>query len=209
MKKIWDKVFRKFQSNKHIMIFLFTLLFMGVLFGSFFATKLNQTDIAKVETSLQNFFDLVKQNKLNPFTTFFQSFGANIAFILGIWLLGISVIGIPVMIVLYFMKAFTIGFTIASMIQVYQWKGLIYGLLYVFPHQIINLLLFTFLMMYAISLSITIIKAILKKGTIDFGKILNRYLFVLGFSACILIFTTLCEIYLMPFLFQIILPILK
>lgn len=209
MKKTWDKILTQFQSNKRIMIFLFTLLFMGVLFGSFFATKLNQTDVSKIESSLKSFFQLVNQNKLNPLTAFFQSFIANFSFILGVWLLGISVVGTPIMIVLFFMKSFTLGFTIASMIKVYQTKGLLYGFIYVFPHQIINILMYTFLMMYAISLSITITKALLKKETVDFGKIMNKYFMVLGICTGVLIVTSLLEIYLMPFLFQTILPLLK
>ncbi len=205
MKKIWDKTFTKIHTNKRMLVFLFTLLFMAVLFGSFFATKLSSDDLDAIKSSLDTFFTMTKQNKLNPLQAFFQSFGANIAFAIAIWILGISVIGAPLMIVLFFMKAFTLGFTIASMIKIYHIKGLLYSLIYIFPHQVINLLVFIFFIMFSMSLSITLFQAIIKKKTVDFSKVMNRYVFILAVTVIILIITSLLEIYLMPFLFRMLL----
>ena len=205
MKKIWDKTFTKIHTNKRMLVFLFTLLFMAVLFGSFFATKLGQNDLNEIKTSLESFFTMTKQNQLQPIQAFFQTFGANISFAIAIWILGISVIGAPLMIVLFFMKAFTLGFTIASLIKIYHMKGLLYSFIYVFPHQVINLLVFTFFIMFSMSLPITLFQALIKKKTVDFSKIVNRYLFVLVFTVVILIITALLEIYLMPFLFRMVL----
>ena len=204
MKKIWDKTFKKIHTNKRMLVFLFTLLFMAVLFGSFFATKLSTNDLEEIKSSLDTFFSMTKQNKLNPLPAFFQSFGANIMFTIAIWILGISVIGAPLMIVLFFMKAFTFGFTIASMIKIYHLKGLLYSLIYIFPHQVINLLVFIFFIMFSMSLSITLSQALLKKKTVDFSKVMNRYVFILAITIGILIITSLLEIYLMPFLFRMV-----
>lgn len=205
MKKIWDKTFKKIHANKRMLVFLFTLLFMAVLFGSFFATKLSTNDLEEIKSSLDTFFSMTKQNKLNPLPAFFQSFGANMMFTIAIWILGISVIGAPLMIVLFFMKAFTLGFTIASMIKIYHLKGLLYSLIYIFPHQVINLLVFIFFIMFSMSLSITLFQALLKKKTVDFSKVMNRYVFILAITIGILIITSLLEIYLMPFLFHMVL----
>ncbi len=204
MKKIWDKTFKKIHTNKRMLVFLFTLLFMAVLFGSFFATKLSTNDLEEIKSSLDTFFSMTKQNKLNPLPAFFQSFGANMMFTIAIWILGISVIGAPLMIVLFFMKAFTLGFTIASMIKIYHLKGLLYSLIYIFPHQVINLLVFIFFIMFSMSLSITLFQALLKKKTVDFSKVMNHYVFILAITIGILIITSLLEIYLMPFLFRMV-----
>lgn len=204
MKKIWDKTFKKLHTNKRMLVFLFTLLFMAVLFGSFFVTKLSTNDLEEIKSSLDTFFSMTKQNKLNPLPAFFQSFGANIMFTIAIWILGISVIGAPLMIVLFFMKAFTLGFTIASMIKIYHLKGLLYSLIYIFPHQVINLLVFIFFIMFSMSLSITLFQALLKKKTVDFSKVMNRYVFILAITIGMLIITSLLEIYLMPFLFRMV-----
>ena len=205
MKRIWDKTFKKIHTNKRMIVFLFTLLFMAVLFGSFFAAKLDTKDIDTIQSSLDTFFTMTTQNKLNSFQAFFQSFGANIIFTGAIFLLGISVIGAPLMIVLFFTKAFTLGFTIASMIKIYHLKGLLYSFIYIFPHQVMNLLVYIFFIMFSMSLSITLLQAILKKKTVDFSKVLNRYIFILVITIFILIITSLLEIYLMPFLFRMVL----
>ena len=72
MKKIWDKTFKKIHTNKRMLVFLFTLLFMAVLFGSFFATKLGQNDLNEIKTSLESFFTMTKQNQLQPIQAFFK-----------------------------------------------------------------------------------------------------------------------------------------
>ena len=68
-----------------------------------------------------------------------------------------------------------------------------------------NLLVFIFFIMFSMSLSITLLQAILKKKTVDFSKVLNRYIFILVITIFILIITSLLEIYLMPFLFRMVL----
>lgn len=202
MKKIWDKIFHKFRTNKRFIVFLFTLLFMGVLFGALFAVKLNSNDLQEIKTLLESFFKLLNQNKLNFLSTFFQSFSANVMFLIAIFFFGISVVGIPLTIILFFMKAFTLGFTIASIIKIYHMKGLVYSFIYIFPHQVINILVYIFCIMFSISLSMTLVSALLKKKTVDFSLIMNRYIFVFIVAFVLLVFTSLMETYLMPFLFH-------
>lgn len=202
MKKIWDKIFRKIKTNKRMMVFLFTLLFMAILFGSFYAIQLNEADLNEVKTSLDTFFQTVKEGKLESIPAFFQSFLANFFFVIVLFLLGISVIGIPFMLILFFMKAFTLGFTITVMMKLYKGKGILYSIAYIFPHQICNILIFTFFMMFALSLSAMLVLALFKKKTVDFSKIMKRYLLMFGTSLLLLVGTSLLETFLMPNIFR-------
>ena len=208
MKKIWDKIFHKFRTNKRFIVFLFTLLFMGVLFGALFAVKLNSNDLQEIKTSLESFFKLLNQNKLNFLSTFFQSFSANVMFLIAIFFFGISV-GIPLTIILFFMKAFTLGFTIASIIKIYHMKGLVYSFIYIFPHQVINILVYIFCIMFSISLSMTLVSALLKKKTVDFSLIMNRYIFVFIVAFVLLVFTSVIPILVFPRLTPVIFPSLS
>ena len=52
------------------------------------------------------FFNNIKDNKLNYIDTLKNSIISNMSLIIVIWLLGISIIGVPIITFLYFCKSF-------------------------------------------------------------------------------------------------------
>lgn len=200
MKLGTDKLKNKAGRNKKILYFLLGLFIIGIGFGALLTVMMKVEDQTLVTDYLNQFFTQLKGNDLNYGSAFVQSILSNTSFILGIWLLGVSVIGIPIMIFMYFSKAFILGFTIASMIQNFSWKGIVLALFYTFPHQILGMIVYTILMIYAITLSMTLIKAFTKKKTLDFKKVINKYLFVLGLCLVCALVMSLSEVFLMPFL---------
>src|SRR5690606_8704639 len=54
-----------------------------------------------------------------------------------IWLLGLSVIGMPLILVLDFLKGIVLGFTMGYLVGHLSWKGLLFGLVSVAPQNII------------------------------------------------------------------------
>lgn len=200
MKLGTDKLKNKAGRNKKILYFLLGLFIIGIGFGALLTVMMKVEDQTLVTDYLNQFFTQLKGNDLNYGSAFVQSILSNTLFILGIWLLGVSVIGIPIMIFMYFSKAFILGFTIASMIQNFSWKGIVLSLFYTFPHQILGMIVYTILMIYAMTLSMTLIKAFTKKKTLDFKKVINKYLFVLGLCLVCALVMSLSEVFLMPFL---------
>lgn len=200
MKLGTDKLKNKAGRNKKILYFLLGLFITGIGFGALLTVMMKVEDQTLVTDYLNQFFTQLKGNDLNYGSAFVQSILSNTLFILGIWLLGVSVIGIPIMIFMYFSKAFILGFTIASMIQNFSWKGIVLALFYTFPHQILGMIVYTILMIYAMTLSMTLIKAFTKKKTLDFKKVINKYLLVLGLCLVCALVMSLSEVFLMPFL---------
>lgn len=200
MKLGTDKLKNKAGRNKKILYFLLGLFIIGIGFGALLTVMMKVEDQTLVTDYLNQFFTQLKGNDLNYGSAFVQSILSNTLFILGIWLLGVSVIGIPIMIFMYFSQAFILGFTIASMIQNFSWKGIVLALFYTFPHQILGMIVYTILMIYAMTLSMTLIKAFTKKKTLDFKKVINKYLLVLGLCLVCALVMSLSEVFLMPFL---------
>ena len=202
MKLKTDKLRNRVGRNQKILYFLLGLFIIGIGFGALLTVMMKAEDQTLVADYLNQFFTQLKGNDLNYGSAFIQSILSNVLFILGIWLLGISVIGIPIMIFMYFSKAFILGFTIASMIQNFSWKGIVLALFCTFPHQILGMSVYTILMLYAMTLSMTLIKAFMQKKTIDFKKVINKYLFILGICFIGALFMSLSEVFLMPFLMK-------
>ncbi|NLM63362.1 MAG: hypothetical protein GX190_03515 [Mollicutes bacterium] len=122
MRKYMDKLKSIFGINKQIRIFLLGLAIIAVIAGAFYITILNKTDQSLVESSINTFFNDIKNNNLNYVISLKNAILSNLGFYLIIWLLGISVIGIPVIIFMFFSKAFIIGFSVSSIILNYKLK---------------------------------------------------------------------------------------
>ena len=197
MKKIMDKLL---NVDKKILIFLIIICIIGIITGSIFMTILNSNDKDSILLSLEEF--ITGYSSLNPEKDLINNFIINIMYVLAIWILGISIIGLPIVIFILFFKAFLLSFTISSFIMKYKLKGMLLGIIYNIPHQVINLVVYMYLGVYSIKLSSFIIEALVHKKSINFKNVTNRYLLVLIVSIIILIITTLYETYIMPILLK-------
>ena len=104
MKQIIDKLIDAAKKERKKIIFLIVLALIGITMGSIFTTMLSQTDKALAQTYIKDFITSINNNKLNYWDSFKSAFMSNVILTLTIWILGISIIGIPVNIFIYFVK---------------------------------------------------------------------------------------------------------
>lgn len=206
--KQMDKLKTKAKAKKKMVVFLMIIFIIGLISGSLFIVILSKADKSLIKEYLEQFLTSINNNKLNYNSAIISSIGSNVFYVLLIWLLGISVIGLPIMLFIYFSKAFMLGFSISSMLFHYKLKGILLAFLYVFPHQILNIFIYSFLMLYSTSLSIRIIKSLLAKRTLDFKQIMAKYGMVLVISLIGITISSFLEIFLMPTLIKLLLSIL-
>lgn len=197
--KLLSKLKTNLDRNK--LLFLTILLLIGIITGTILFVTLNNNDYLLVKEELNNYFTNLKNINLNKYIV--GSLISNMSLIVIIWLLGISVIGIPVVLFIYFFKSFEIGFTISSFIAVYNLKGIILALLFVI-FQLIFFIGLIIVTIYSINLSSNIVSTILKKKVFDFKIILNRYLKVLVIATILTLIYALLDNYLLPIIFKLV-----
>ena len=186
--------------DKKILLFLIIISIIGIITGSVFMTILSSNDKNMITQSLETF--ITEYGHLNIKIGLTNNLVINLLYILIIWILGISIIGLPIVIFIMFIKSFLISFTISSFIIKYKYKGILLGIVYNIPHNIINLVIYMYLGVYSIKLTLCIIEAIIHKKTLNFKNIINKYLLLLGISIIIVLITTLYETFLMPILLK-------
>ena len=202
MKKQMDKLKNKTTSNKKIIVFLVGLFLIGLIAGSIFITIISKSDQALVKEYIKEFVNKADKNKLNYLEALKNASLSYGLFIVIVWLLGFSIIGIPIVIFMYFSKAFILGFSLSSFILQYKFKGLLLALIYFFPHHVVNILAYTLIMIYSLKISFILINSIIKKKTISFKAIMNRYLIVFAVSIGMVIVASLYECFVVPFLIR-------
>lgn len=195
------KIIKKLKDKKQFII-IFVICTVAFIIGVLLPSILNEENRKIIQTSLNSFFDTIKNNQLKTNELLFKTLTSNIIIDLILWLLGISIIGIPIVIILLGYKSLSLGFTISSIISTYKLNGVIKALIYIVPN-IINLFIFFVISYYSISFSLMLFNYLFRKKENNKRIIVNRYLKLLVISIIILIFSSVIETYVVPKLFSL------
>ena len=201
------KIISTIIPNKKINYFTFFIITLGIISGSIFLVLINQADKTNVINQITNFMSNINNNNINSVQALKNSFFTNFTYILLIWILGMSIIGVIFNIFIVYIKGFVIGFSISSLIYVYGAKGMIASIIYIFPHQILNIIVVTILGIYSIMLTINLYKVILGNRNTSTRIFIKKYLYILLVTSIITIFTTLIEVFLTPALFKLLIKL--
>lgn len=200
------KLVDKLIINKKIFIFLFVMALSAILTGSIFVIMISRNDSIKITTEINNYINNLEQ--INYFESFKNIFFSNLLLLVIIWIIGISIIGIPISLILYFLKIFSLGFTVSGFILTYNIKGILLSVIYVIPVQIVNLFILIYLLSISLIISFKLLEAIFKRKTFNFSFI-SSYKKVLVLSIIIFLLSSLYEIFVMPKLIKLVLHLIK
>lgn len=209
MNKLLSKLQLSTIKTKRLYLFLLLIFIIGVIFGSLFITIINETDKNTVINQISGFFNQIKNNNIDFNSALKNSITTNLLYIVAIWILGISIIGIPIIIIMLFLRGFMIGFSIAAIIAKYKLIGIIGGLTYIFPHYIISLIIIFMISYYALRFSFNLLEAVVKKKSINFNEVINRYSFIMIFSIIVMVIASLIETYLSPYIMKLFTLLIK
>lgn len=202
-----DKFKRIFAFNKRIFVFLFCLMIIGIIFGSSFSIFLNSNDKSLVSQYLSDFINQIKSG-CDFLFLLKNGLSNSLIFSFLIWLLGISIIGIPIVLFLFFFKCFIFGFSVSSIIINYGFKGVLFSFFYIFPHQVINLLIYMFITNYSLIFSLRLIGLIFKKNDFNISVSFNKYLKVFFVFLIFLLISVLYESFVSPYVLLFIFKLL-
>lgn len=189
-------------KEKKLFIIIFIVTVISFIIGILLISILSGNNKSLIVKSLNNFFISIKENKLNQSALLYKALTNNIIINLIIWILGISIIGIPIVISILSFKSLTFGFTISSLIYTYKFNGIIKSIIYIIPN-LINLFIIFVLSYYSISFSLMLFNYLFRKKEYNKRIIVNRYLKLLLISLLLLILTAVLESFVMPKLFNL------
>lgn len=205
MKKIIKYLNETIKKEKNILIFILITFFLGLILGSLFINFITEDDKKLLVEQLELFLSNVKNLTKDVFgiKVFSEEILNNGFQLFIIFVLGISMIGLPVVIIIMFFKGFMLGTTLATIILKYQFKGIIGSFLYVFPCYIFNIIIYIFISFFAVHASIKFLKALLKKDNLNFKSFFGRYLLSFIISMFFMFIVCLLDAYLTPVLLKL------
>ena len=208
MKKYLDKLKKRLYFNKNLFVFLVVLVLVGVGAGSLFALILSDTDKHLVSTYLNKFLINISKGDFY-FDSVLNTLIFSLGFALIIWIFGISLVGILLILPFLFIKSFVLGFGIGNILVNFKARGILFSLIYIVPHNVINILIYILISAYAIMVSYRMLNCMKERKSFDFKLYMNRYSFVLIFSFFVLIISSLYECFVLPYFMKFVVNLLK
>lgn len=202
MNKVIMKAKNNVVNQKKKYLFLATIMSIGIISGIIFIFFISEEDKSLVKQELDIFFAIIKDGKFIYTNSIINSVGNNLLYLVIIWVLGISIVGIPIIVFLLFLKGFIFGFSISSVVVNYGLKGLIMGIITQFPHNVILLITFILIGFYAINFSIHLFQVLFFKKDLNLSLYFKRYNQIALISLGSIVLCSIIETFMMPFLIK-------
>lgn len=208
MKKKINSFFSIILPNKKVNIFAILIILLGIISGSIFLIILSKSDKELVMNKITSFMININENKINNLEAFKNAMIENSIFIIIMWVLGASIIGIIINVFLTYIKGFIVGFSVSSFILTFNYKGIISSLIYVFPTTIINLLITILISVYSFSFTIILYKSIFNKTNNFMIKgYIKKYIYILLISIGLSFISSLSEAFLLPSMMKLVIKL--
>lgn len=136
-KRLNEIIFVNIHENLGI-YFIVTLFFaIGIAAGAFTIKALDYNKKQDLVIYLNNFFQVLSRENISNNEIFLQSLKNNFGTVFFIWLLSITIIGVPITLFITSFRGFIIGFTISFLIDGLGWKGLLFTSIALLPQNIL------------------------------------------------------------------------
>lgn len=149
------------QMREQLPLFVFVsvLFVMGVIFGALMVNALSPEQNQDLARYLGSFFHTIDQGAgAGGSDVWRQSFAMHFKWLALIWVLGLSVIGLPLILVLDFLKGVLIGFSVGYIVGQFSWHGVLFALVSIAPQNLIIIPAIILCSVTAVSFSVYLIK---------------------------------------------------
>lgn len=137
-----------------------------------------------------------------------DAFGAHARWIFFIWILGLSVVGVPLILLLDFLKGVLIGFTVGYLAGQWSWDGVVFAVVSVAPQNMIVVPAIIVASVAAVAFSMALVRSrVMNRGGAmkqPFAAFSMTTLFLAG----LLLAVSLFEVYVSPALLEWAAPML-
>ncbi|OMF35301.1 stage II sporulation protein M [Paenibacillus sp. FSL H8-0548] len=198
------------KNQLSLYVFVSVLFVVGVIFGALMVNALTLEQQQEMAQDVSQYVRLMDQGLgTGGVDSFWERFFFHSKWLLVVWVLGITVVGMPGVLALNFLKGALVGFSIGTLINQYGWKGVLFSLVSVAPQNIIVVPAMIIVSAAAISFSIFVIKNRLlqQKGELapELGSFTSTAMLMLFVFAGAALF----EAYISPYLISLISPLLS
>lgn len=140
-----NAVIEHVKENMTIYIFMITLFLTGIIFGAITVNSMSFVQKQDLFFHLDRYFvQLNGEEEIASKDILKRSFFFHVKYLFLLFILGLTIIGIPVVWILIFMKGLVIGFSVGFIVNQLGGKGLLIATLAIAPQNIIIIPVYIF-----------------------------------------------------------------
>lgn len=195
-----------FRQRLPILLTVAFLFLLGVAFGSIAVRTLSQAQASDLRAYLDQFFASFPQElaTTNRQAVAWRGVVDNIIKISGlVWVLGMTIIGVPLIFGIVFVRGFVLGFTVGFIISEMKLDGIVVATASLLPHNILLVPALILASTTAISFAVAAVQTLM--GTAK-NNIINQFMattIIITAASGLLALASLVEMYITPVLMQL------
>lgn len=187
--------------NTNIWLYVISIIciFAGAILGIYSVKYMGSFEKTDLTSYISNFGSTLNSGALDYKNVFMQTLKNNLSIILGIWFLGLTMVGVPIILILDIFKGFTLGFSTCFMINQMGLKGLWISLLGILPQNLIYIPIVVIASVLAMEFSLTIFRDKNQKpGSNPIAMRITSYSFIFVIIVFFMFIGFFTEAYLTP-----------
>ena len=175
MKRKMFNVKYKSNNQKLLYLILIGLALLAFILGIIFIFFITDDNLIYIKESLSSYFNSIDIS----ISSFFKNLFNNFIIIFLIWILGISIIGIPLVLLIFLFKSFIFGFSFSSIVYSFKLKGFLISLIHLLPGKLLYLVTLLLLTFYSVSFSLKLFRNLFLKRPTNFKESMDKYFKIL------------------------------
>ena len=186
-----------FIKNNKILSTLIIINIIILIISIYASITLDNNSKEQIHNNIIKLVNEYSNNNISTSTNFIKQILKNISLTTLIWLLGISVIGIPINICIYSLYTYIDMLEIIFLFNKVKEIGIIFIFLFSIIN-IINIIIIFITLFYSITYSFILIRYLINKANYNIKKITKKYIKVLLINNLLVTITSILEIFIIP-----------
>lgn len=199
------------SANRNSYLFLLMAFMLGVCAGAFTVNGLSTMQMDELSNYFHGFIQLFNNENMKSSDLFSIALLENLKLIGLLWILGVSIIGLPFIFLIFGVKGFITGFSSGFIIRVLGMKGLLFSGFALLPKEIIIVPCLIAMGVNGINFSMRIAKNKSSEGIqkSSLKAAFVSYCMITVLFTAIILAGILFDAYVTPILLRIVLPVLQ
>ncbi len=197
MNKILEKINDTFRENRGYYVVVLILFCVGIVIGTYTVKYMNTTDKGDLSSYFTTFINSICDKSVNYNNLLFNVIKKNLYLIIPIIICAFTFIGTPFILIIDFIKGFTLGYTFTFLLTTFEGKGFLLAFSSTLLQNLIYIPCLMVLSVIALQSSVEKFKSRFLKNCInrnlDIKSFINVTIILTGFfMIAILIETYIC-----------------
>ncbi|MDR1616798.1 MAG: stage II sporulation protein M [Syntrophomonadaceae bacterium] len=200
--QIKNFILRHFRENRWQYLLISTIFAIGFLAGNYEAANLSAATKNYLLGLLDNFLRLEVQSRAGGQDVLTDAMLNQGKIVLAIWFIGLTVIGLPLILAAVFFRGVSLGFTLKFLIHEKAGGGLAVGMLSIVPQNLIYIPFLLIWSVIAINFTMNIVKGIYFNNSVKRQGLISYTMLMLAFLIFFFLGSVI-EAYLSPYLLSV------